>query len=113
MTAPSYESQLELSRQDLLQSFRSQIAENDQKLDRLMQAYLDKVLSLDEYRQAKGELIERKQELKEKLTAAEANRGNWFEPATLLVKASKQALSLTENGSEEQRRDFLRKSVRT
>ena len=74
-----------------------------------MQAYLDKVLSLDEYRQAKGELIERKQELKEKLTAAEANRGNWFEPATLLVKASKQALSLTENGSEEQRRDFLRK----
>ena len=97
------------SRQDCLQSFRSQIAENDQKLDRLMQAYLDKVLSLDEYRQAKGELIERKQELKEKLTAAEANRANWFEPAIRFVKASKQALLLTENGQESERRDFLRK----
>jgi DNA invertase Pin-like site-specific DNA recombinase len=96
-------------RQDCLQSFRSQIAANDTKLERLMQAYLDKVLSLDEYRQGKNELIERKQELKEKLTATEANRGNWFEPAIRFVKATKQALFLTENGSDEQRRDFLRK----
>jgi len=101
------------SRQDCLQSFRSQIAENDGKLERLMQAYLDKVLSLDEYRQAKGQLIERKQELKEKLTTAEANRANWFEPAIRFVKASKQTLFLTENGQEDERRDFLKKSVRT
>jgi site-specific DNA recombinase len=97
------------SRQDCLQSFRSQIAENDHKLDRLMQAYLDKVISLDEYRQAKNELIERKQELKEKLKSAESNRGNWFEPAVRFIKAGKQALFLTENGQESERRDFLRK----
>ena len=97
------------SRQETLQSFRSQIAENSEKLERLMQAYLDKTLSLDEYRQAKNQLVCRKQELKEKLTAAETNRGNWFEPCLRLVKAAKQSLFLTENGSDNERRDFLRK----
>ncbi len=47
---------------------RVQIKEADEKLDRLMHAYLDKVLSLDEYRQAKNKLIDEKQEFKEQLT---------------------------------------------
>ncbi|MGD0464976.1 MAG: hypothetical protein ABSB74_21030 [Tepidisphaeraceae bacterium] len=47
--------------------------------------------------------------MKEKLAATEANRGNWFEPAIRFVKATKQSLFLTENGSDEQRRDFLKK----
>jgi site-specific DNA recombinase len=97
------------SRQECIRGIRSQVKETDGKLELLMQAYLDKVLSIDEYRQAKNELMGMKQDLKEKLSGAETNGGNWFEPAIRFVKASKQALFLTENGSDEQRRDFLKK----
>lgn len=97
------------SRRGAINDAKAEIKETDGKLGLLMQAYLDKILSLDEYRQAKNDLIERKQELKEKLDMLEANRGNWFEPAIRFVKATKQALFLTENGSGEKQRDFLRK----
>ena len=97
------------SRRNCIQSFQRNVKDTDGKLDRLMNAYLDKVLSLEEYRQAKSVLIEEKQDLKEYLAKVEANRGNWFEPAIRFVKATKQVLFLTSNASDKQRLDFLKK----
>ena len=57
------------SRQECARVIHSQIGEVAAKIDRLMQAYLDQALSLDEFRQAKAKLAEQKQDLKEKLTA--------------------------------------------
>src|ERR1041384_214767 len=97
------------SRQDYLASLRSQIETTDEKLERLMQAYLDKTLSLEEYRLTKNQLIQTKQELKDKLTALTNNHSSWFEPAIRFLKASKQAVFLAERGSDEEQRDFLKK----
>jgi hypothetical protein len=58
-------------------------------------------------------LVEEKQELKDKITALEASQGDWFEPAIRFVKDAKQAVFVAENGTEEEKRDFLKKSVRT
>ncbi len=97
------------SRQDCLRSMRSRINEIDQKQERLMQAYLDKALSLEEFRLGKAKLVEEKQELKDNLTGLEDRQGSWFEPAIRFVKASKQAVFLAESGSDEEKRDFLQK----
>jgi site-specific DNA recombinase len=97
------------SRQECVQSLRSEMKETDQRLDRLIQAYLEKVLPLDEYAAARSHLIYKKQELKDKVGVIEAKQGNWFEPCIRFVQASKQGVFLTEEGSEEQKRDFLKK----
>jgi hypothetical protein len=91
------------------EAIRSQIREVDDKLDRLTTAYLDQALSLPEYKDARSRLIENKQALKENLAEAEAQQGNWFEPAIRFVEASKSAAFLAEEGTDEEKRDFLKK----
>ncbi|HEX3357314.1 MAG TPA: recombinase family protein [Tepidisphaeraceae bacterium] len=97
------------SRQKAMHSMQAQLQESDEKLDLLMNAYLDKSISLDEYKNAKTRLVNEKQELKDKKTALEANGGNWFEPAIRFVKAAKTTGFLAETGTDEEKRDFLKK----
>jgi site-specific DNA recombinase len=96
------------SRQHSIQALRESIRENDGKLERLMQAYLDKVLSLSEYRDAKQQLVREKQDVKDQLTALENRHGSWFEPAIRFVEGLKTSSSLADNGTDEQKRDFLK-----
>jgi len=97
------------SRQDTIRALRASLKATDEKLDRLMHAYLDKAISLEEYREAKKQLVEEKQEQKDRLSKLESRNGSWFEPAIRFVNAAKQAAFLTERGTEEENRDFLKK----
>ena len=54
-----------------------------------------------------------KVELKGKLEAFERNRQNRFEPAIRFILAAKDATILLSQGKPEEKRDFLKKSVRT
>ena len=45
----------------------------DSKVEKLMNLYLENVLSLEEYRDSKNKLVNQKQLLKEKLSAFEKN----------------------------------------
>jgi hypothetical protein len=81
----------------------------DAQLSRLTDAYLAETLSLDEFRDTKSNLIHQRLELKEKIATLEANRGNWFEPAIRFVKAAQSTAFLAETGTEEEKRDFLKK----
>jgi hypothetical protein len=94
--------------QDLTQQSEEAIALTDQRLDRLMQAYLDGSLTLPEYRQAKNKLIEDKQALRQRADALRQNHSGWLEPAIRFVKATESAGFLAESGTDVQRRDFLR-----
>lgn len=76
------------SRQDMVQSFRSQIEGLNQRMDRLTAAYLDTTLSLEEFRTTKAQLLRQKQELKDKLSTVEQSADGWFEPALRFVKAA-------------------------
>ena len=97
------------ARQDCVRSIRSQVLAVDEKLARLTEAMLATVISVDEYRDLKSKLVNEKQEFKDKITALEGRRGSWFEPLLRFISAAKQAGILGERGSDEEKRDFLRK----
>ena len=98
------------SRQHSIQALRESIRENDGKLERLMQAYLDKVLSLSEYRDAKQQLVREKQDVKDQLTALENRHGSWFEPAIRFVKDVQYAGFLESSDDDEEKLTFAKKT---
>src|SRR3989344_454154 len=72
-------------------SIKVEIVSVDEKLDKLMTAYLENALSLAEYQTAKNKLVNQKQSLKDKLTAFEQKVNNRFELATRFILQSKEA----------------------
>jgi len=61
------------------QKTKADISLLDSKIEKLMNAYLENALSLDEYRDAKSALVDSKQLFKEKLSAFEKKSHNRFE----------------------------------
>jgi len=80
----------------------------DERLDRLMHAYLDKAMTLEEYRTAKGRLIEEKKQKEEELAESERNRSGWFEPAIGFVKEAKKAGILASSHDDAEKLKFAR-----
>ncbi|PIY73942.1 MAG: hypothetical protein COY85_04595, partial [Candidatus Portnoybacteria bacterium CG_4_10_14_0_8_um_filter_40_50] len=91
------------------QKINSEILEIDEKLEKLMNAYLESALSLDEYREAKNKLVNQKQLLKDKLNAFEQKSNNRFELAVKFINSIKQAKIIALQENPEQGRDFLKK----
>ncbi len=91
------------------QKIKQEIAKIDEKLEKLMNAYLESVLNIKEYQEAKNKLINQKQVLKDKLNAFEQKSDNRFELAARFVKASKQAKIIASKENPEGIRDFLKK----
>src|SRR3989344_5076596 len=81
----------------------------DEKLEKLMNAYLENALSLAEYREAKNKLVNQKQLLKDKLSAFEQKSNNRFELAAKFINTVKQAEIIALQENPEQGRDFLKK----
>jgi hypothetical protein len=78
--------------------------------ERLMDLYLDKALTLDEYRMRKNQLISGREVLTSSLSAFEHNRSVSFEPALRFIKAAQAAIVATDGNTTEQR-DFPRKAA--
>jgi hypothetical protein len=97
-----------VSRNEAKQTLEMAGEKLDEKFDRLMNVYLDKAITLPEYTAARNKLVHEKQELKDKLAALDANRGDWFEPAIRFVQAAKSGVSIAENGTAEEKREFLK-----
>ncbi len=68
------------------QKIEEEIKKIDEKLEKLMNAYLENVLSLEKYREAKNKLVNQKQFLKDKLAAFEQKSNNRFELAPPIHK---------------------------
>ena len=81
------------------QKIKFEIVSVDEKLDKLMTAYLENALSLAEYQTAKNKLVNQKQSLKDKLTAFEQKANNRFERATRFILQSKEAKILAKDGN--------------
>ena len=67
-------------------SVKADISLSDSKIEKLMNAYLESALSLEEYRDAKSALVNSKQLLKEKLSAFEQKANNRFELTEKFLK---------------------------
>jgi len=91
------------------QKVENEIQVIDEKLEKLMNAYLENALNLVEYREAKNKLVNQKQLLKDKLTAFEQKSNNRFELAAKFINSVKQAEIIALQENPERGRDFLKK----
>ena len=91
------------------QKIQDEIKVIDEKLEKMMNAYLESALNLAEYREAKNKLVNQKQLLKDKLTAFEQKSNNRFELAARFINTIKQAEIIALQENPEQGRDFLKK----
>ncbi len=80
-------------------STKADISLLDSKIEKLMNAYLENALSLEEYREIKNKLVNEKQLLKEKLSAFEQKANNQFE---LTEKFLKYNMKLANEGMNEE-----------
>ena len=78
---------------------KAEISLLDSKIEKLVNAYLESALSLDEYRDMKNKLVNEKQLLKEKLSAFEQKANNRFELAEKFLKFN---IELANEGMNEE-----------
>jgi len=78
----------------------------DSKIEKLMNAYLENALSLNEYRDMKNKLVNEKQLLKEKISAFEQKANNRFE---LTEKFLKYNIELANEGINEEKLHLFKK----
>ena len=86
------------------QKTKDEISLLDSKVEKLMNLYLENVLSLEEYRDSKNKLVNQKQLLKEKLSAFEKKSHNRFELTENFLKAN---IHMVELANEKTNEEFL------
>ena len=91
------------------QKTRNEVTAIDEKLDKLMTAYLENALSLAEYQTVKNKLVNQKQLLKDKIVAFEQKANNRFERAIRFISLSKQAKILAKDENLQSLRDCFKK----
>ena len=91
-------------------SIRHEIDQIDTKAKRLQAAYLDEVVSLEEFRSSKTTLVSERRSKKERLDRLEDEGTNRLEPVRAFLKSSKQAGLSALTGNHEENRDWLRKA---
>ena len=87
-------------------SIKADISLLDSKIEKLMSAYLESALSLEEYREAKNKLVNQNQLLKEKLRASEQKANNRFE---LTEKFLKYNMELANDRTNEENTHLFKK----
>src|SRR3989344_5614995 len=87
-------------------SIKADISLLETKIEKLMSAYLESALSLEEYREAKNKLVNQNQLLKEKLSAFEQKANNRFE---LTEKFLKYNMELANDRTNEENTHLFKK----
>ncbi len=73
------------------QTLKSQINLLEQKLERLLEAYLNQVIDTNEYQMVKKKLIEEKLDLEEKISQIKKNGCDWIEPVEEFINSALEA----------------------
>jgi site-specific DNA recombinase len=93
---------------DATNAITEEIKAIDERLERLMDAYLDKATTLEEYRPAKEKLIGEKKRKEGELAELERHRSGWFEPAFTFIKTAKQAAILASSHNDAKKLEFAK-----
>ena len=72
----------------ITQKLESDLSEIDQKLNRLLDAYLDQVIEPDVYRQKKNELFEEKLKIQEQIARISKSGSSWLEPTREIINGA-------------------------
>jgi site-specific DNA recombinase len=87
---------------------RTELSEIDGKLERLQDAYLEELVSLEEFRTTKNRLTVQKAELRARLDRIEAGGRNRLEPVARFIKASRATGFVAQGDDDEKIRDMLK-----
>ncbi len=91
------------------QNLKSQIRNCEKKLDKLLDAHLENVISQEEYTAKKQKILNQKIENQEKLKDFEQKGSSWLEPAKNFILSANQAQIIAKQGNLEEKREFLKK----
>ena len=91
------------------QKTKDEISLLDSKIEKLMNAYLENALSLEEYRESKNKLVSLKQLLKEKLSAFDKKSHNRFELTDKFLKANISNMELANEKTNEENIHLFKK----
>ena len=91
------------------QKTKDEISLLDSKVEKLMNLYLENILSLEEYRDSKNKLVNQKQLLKEKLSAFEKKSNNRFELTENFLKANIHMVELANEKTNEENIHLFKK----
>ncbi|PIT89746.1 hypothetical protein COU23_02325 [Candidatus Kuenenbacteria bacterium CG10_big_fil_rev_8_21_14_0_10_36_11] len=91
-----------------VQNFKSELVDTEVKLDKLLSAYLDEVITSEEYAAQKQKMLDQRVELKEKIYKIEDKGVSWLEPARAWVKSLNQAENLLKSGDKSKMTTFLK-----
>ena len=86
----------------LSQEVKDRLKEFDEKIERLVDIFIERQITQDEYTKRKAKLLNNKKDLQEKLGEIEKSSYGWLEPAKQFVTTCNQA------GSVAWQRKFLR-----
>ena len=87
---------------------RDKLREFDDRIERLIDLYIAKEISQEEYQRKKAKLLNGKKELQERLGEIEKTSGGWLEPSKNFLTTCNQAGSVAWQGNPSAKRDFLK-----
>ncbi len=91
-----------------MENLKSELVDVEVKLDKLLSAYLDEVITSEEYTAQKQKMLDQRVGLKEKIHEIEDKGVSWLEPARAWVKSLNQAEKLLESGDKSEMTTFLK-----
>ena len=89
-------------------NLKEQLAQIEVKLQKLLDVYLENVLTQQEYAAKKEKLIAEKVRLEEKITEIEQRGASWLEPAREFVLSLNQAAELIKSENKSEMTTFLK-----
>ncbi len=92
----------------ILENLKSEIADIGSKLDKLLSAYLDEIVSAEEYATQKEKLLARKVECTEETNEIKNGSVSWLEPARAFVKSLNHATELVRTVNKAEMTTFLK-----
>ena len=98
--------QAELS---FVQNLKLEIKECEEKLDKLLDAHLERTISKDEYVPKKQKILNQKIENEQRLRDFEQKGNRWLELCINFIKSANQAKIIALQGNLFEKRDFLKK----
>ncbi len=84
------------------------LKESDEKIERLIDLYINREFSTEEYQAKKAKLLNERQELKEKLAEIEKISGGWLEPSKNFVSTCNEAGCVAWQGNPSAKREILK-----
>jgi len=91
----------------LSQQIRDKLQEFDNKIERLIDLYVAKELTQEEYQRMKAKLVNEKKNLEGRMDEIRTESGGWLEPAKEFVTTCNKAGSVAWQGNPSAKRAFL------